>query len=91
MMNANARAIEKKLEERIDRSAWNKAINTYALELLEDITDDEEVTRERLLNGANDWKQYSWGGSSLIYDCDIAERTFRIKEDTQRREKTERK
>ena len=75
MMNANARAIEKKLEERIDRSAWNKAINTYALELLEDITDDEEVTRERLLNGANDWKQYSWGGSSLIYDCDIAERT----------------
>ena len=42
-MNANARAIEKKLEERIDRSAWNKAINTYALELLEDITDDEEV------------------------------------------------
>ena len=75
MKNTNARAIEKKLEERTDRSAWNKAVNTYALELLEDIADDEEVTKERLLNGASDWNQYSWGGSSLIYDCDIAERT----------------
>ena len=27
-----------------------------------------------LLNGADNWKVYSWGGCSLIYDCDIAER-----------------
>ena len=26
-----------------------------------------------MLNGAQDWKQYSWGGSSLIYDSDIAQ------------------
>ena len=27
-----------------------------------------------MLNGAQDWNKYSWGGSSLIYDGDIAER-----------------
>jgi hypothetical protein len=26
-----------------------------------------------LLNGADDWKAYSWGGGALIYDSDIAE------------------
>ena len=75
MMKVNARSIEKKLEESTVRSAWNKAVNTYAFELLENIADDEEVTKERLLNGASNWNQYSWGGCSLIYDCDIAERT----------------
>ena len=30
--------------------------------------------REAMLNGANDWIQYSWGGSALIYDGNIAER-----------------
>lgn len=70
--------IKKALEERTDRSAWDKAVTIYALELVEDFTencaDDEEITKEKLLNGASDWNQYSWGGSSLIYDCDIAER-----------------
>ena len=27
-----------------------------------------------LLNGAVDWRQYSWGGCSLIYNCQIARR-----------------
>lgn len=27
-----------------------------------------------MLNGADSWIQYSWGGCSLIYDGDIAER-----------------
>lgn len=70
----NARTIEKELEQRKDRSAWNKGVTAYALELLEDIADNEEITKERLLNGASDWNQYSWGGSSLIYDEDIAKR-----------------
>lgn len=70
----NARTIEKELEQRKDRSAWNKGVTAYALELLEDIENNEEVTKERLLNGASDWNQYSWGGSSLIYDEDIAKR-----------------
>ena len=32
------------------------------------------MTEEKLLSGAKDWKEYSWGGRSLIYDQDIAER-----------------
>lgn len=71
--------IKKVLEERTDRSAWDKAVTTYALELIEEFAenyaDNEEITKEKLLNGASDWNQYSWGGSSLIYDYDIAERT----------------
>ncbi len=70
----NARTIEKELEQRKDRSTWNKGVTAYALELLEDVSDNEEVTKERLLNGASDWNQYLWGGSSLIYDEDIAKR-----------------
>lgn len=66
--------IIKALEERTDRSAWNKGVTEYALELLDGL-ETEEVTKEKLLNGASDWNEYSWGGSSLIYNCDIAERT----------------
>ena len=61
------------LENRIDRSAWDKGVTEYALELLESM-ESEKVTKELLLNGADNWNQYSYGGSSLIYDCDIAER-----------------
>lgn len=74
----------KALEERNDRSAWDKGVTIYALELVEDLQDTihyngkepETITecKEMLLNGAIDWSQYSWGGSSLICDCDIAER-----------------
>ena len=53
----------------------------YALELLEDITDEQLAgctdrlqLRKLLLNGADTWQQCSYGGSSLIYDSDIAER-----------------
>lgn len=62
------------------RSAWDRAINTYALELLEEY--EENYGRNAcapcetdLLNGAANWSQYSWGGSSLIYNEDIARRT----------------
>ena len=33
-----------------------------------------KLLERQLLNGASDWAQYSWGGSSLIYDGDIAAR-----------------
>ena len=35
---------------------------------------NRELLKKTLLNGASDWSQYSWGGCSLIYDEDIAER-----------------
>ncbi len=67
-----------------NRSAWARGVNAYALELVEELEERAAYEgrnpepgaecREWMLNGAQDWKQYSWGGSSLIYDSDIAER-----------------
>jgi len=54
------------------RSAWDKAVQTYALEMLEELESD--YTAADLLNGAENWKEYSYGGCSLIYDAEIAER-----------------
>ena len=83
----NIEKVYQSIENEKQRSAWNKGVNEYALELVEqlgeqisngyfnelDLSDFKKV-RAALLNGAADWSQYSWGGSSLIYDCDIAER-----------------
>lgn len=60
-------------------SKWTNGVNEYAKELKE-IFDDNyggdglPMTEARLLNGASSWGEYSWGGSALIYDADIAER-----------------
>lgn len=63
------------------RSAWSKGVISYALELLDNLADltpgdlsDLAKVRRALLNGADTWQQYSYGGSALIYDGDIAER-----------------
>ena len=39
-----------------------------------DVFSNSRTLREALLNGADNWNQYSYGGCSLIYDGDIAER-----------------
>lgn len=77
------------LEARKDRSAWDKGVTVYALELLDDLAEAAEggylptdaaellkprVMRAAMLNGADDWHQYSGGGSALVYDGDIAAR-----------------
>ena len=75
------------LDTRKDRSAWDKGVTVYASELLEGLREAVEggyfspddlaapkLLRKALLNGASDWSEYSWGGSSLIYDGDIARR-----------------
>ena len=54
------------------RGAWRTAVKTYALELLENV--EGEFSAAKLLNGAENWDAYSYGGSALIYDADIAER-----------------
>lgn len=77
----------KELEARKDRSAWSKGVAVYAIELVEQLAEAAEggyidaddlasprMLRKALLNGADDWSAYSWGGSSLIYNSDIAER-----------------
>ena len=76
--------ISAELEARKDRSAWDRGVTDYALELVEKLEERAayegrnpepgKECREWMLNGAQSWEQYSWGGSSLIYDGDIAER-----------------
>lgn len=61
------------------RSAWSRAVHTYAVELVGSLDDSADLSNETLLskallNGASDWQQYSEGGCSLVYDADIAER-----------------
>ena len=82
--------ISAQLATRKDRSAWNKGVTLYALELVENLEEraayegrnpePDKECREWMLNGAQNWKQYSWGGSSLIYNGDIAERLCTLSE-----------
>lgn len=69
------------IENKPARSAWARGVKAYALELLENLDEltaeqlaDPAAVRAALLKGAQDWKQYSWGGGSLIYNGDIAAR-----------------
>lgn len=73
------------LEQRKDRSAWGRGVNGYAVDMLQQIEEyynDGDISADDLatwataeavaLNGARDWDEYSWGGSALVYDGDIA-------------------
>lgn len=72
------------LEARKDRSAWNKGVTAYAINLLDQYQERAEYEgreaasrkelEEWLLNGASTWGEYSWGGSALIYNGDVATR-----------------
>lgn len=83
----NIEKLYQSIESEKQRSAWDKGVTKYALELVKqlgeqinggyfeelDLTESKKVWAA-LLNGATDWSQYSWGGSALIYNGDIAER-----------------
>lgn len=64
------------------RSIWGKGVKKYAIELLENVKEgyrgvdnlDLSNYQRYILNGAKDWKQYSYGGMALIYNRDIAKR-----------------
>ena len=71
-MNTNTQQLVKKITALKTRGVWAAARKTYALELLESL--EGKYTPENLLNGARTWREYSYGGNSLIYDADIAER-----------------
>jgi hypothetical protein len=57
-------------------SAWKKGVKDYALEMVESagIELTPENAKNELLNGAKDWREYSYGGCAAVYDADIAER-----------------
>lgn len=66
------------------RSAWDKGVRLYALELIDSLEERAQYEGENpanvreverwALNGAMDWTQYSEGGCSLVYNHQIAER-----------------
>lgn len=90
---ATLKQIRQELEKEYGRSAWRRGVINYAWELFDTIeqrenwlglNDDTEykatVLDEIMLNGAQDWKEYSWGGCSLIYDSDIAQQLCTLSE-----------
>lgn len=82
----NSRELKKAIKEKRVRSAWQRGVKDYALDLIDEIEYYEDYSNERgdykpdaklhsiLLNGAADWHEYSWGGCSKIYNSDIAYR-----------------
>ena len=75
--------IKARIEERMNDSKRDKIRATYALEILNDYEslyhrdDSYNLNHEnlkQLLCGAKDWRQYSEGGCSLVYNGDIEER-----------------
>ena len=84
MENVYTNELRKLVAEFPNRNAWKKGVKEYADELLDNLEEkaqyyerlprNEKELKEWLLNGAMDWEDYSYGGCSLIYDGDIAER-----------------
>ena len=68
-----ADVIFEKIAHLSPRSAWNRGVVKYAMELMNDV-DGKEITEKNLLDGAKNWHQYSEGGCALIYDVDICRR-----------------
>ena len=77
-------AATKSINQIKSRSTWNKAVKIDALDFIEKLQEANEYSpidpavlcdRKKietiLLNGAENWEQYSWGGCALIYDDDI--------------------
>ena len=75
--------IRARLEAVKTRSCWGRGVKGFALNLLRSYIDIceycdnngrpiPELNEETLLNGADDWRAYCYGGCALIYDGDIA-------------------
>ena len=58
-------------------STWTKAVKQDALDLLENVVDNNidniNLLKKALLNGADNWYQYSHCGFALCYNKAIAE------------------
>lgn len=65
------------------RSAWEKGVRGYAKELFDSfienrrLSDDTrigKITERDLMNGAESWEQFSYGGCAEVYDGNICKR-----------------
>lgn len=87
MANVTIKNLIEQVENMKTHSAWERGVKAYALELLDEVREGIDggyfyeddlnaprVLHKMLLNGASDWKQFSWGGCGLIYNGDIAKR-----------------
>ena len=67
----------KKIEAEHKTGQWHKAVQKYAIEIINAIDEKENyanITEKELLNGAKDWTEYSESGLSLIYNEDITKK-----------------
>lgn len=81
----NIQAVSNEVMNNKTRSAWDKGVKAYALEMLESFEEWQkfnesegleclELDERTALNGASDWDAWSYGGCGLVYDSAIAER-----------------
>ena len=83
MEKVNKEQLIEAVKLRKSGSAWRTGVKLYALDMLYDLPDNWEIDvskpfakemKHQLLNGADNWLEYSMGGCALISDEDIAER-----------------
>lgn len=80
-------SIRQNLEKELDNkrlSAWNRGVLLYTFDILDEIDDiqtqycipvpQNKNELKDMLTGHSNWKEYSYNGHSLVYNCDIAER-----------------
>lgn len=79
----DAKELIERIEKTNPRSAWDKGVASYAVEIAEtlqriygdaDLPVQVKTLQSAMLNGAENWRAYSHSGCSFIYDGDIAER-----------------
>ena len=79
MSTTKKQLLEAESAHKAGRSAWARGVKAYAVELVDYLNSSADLSNEwmlqkELLNGADNWRQYSEGGAALVYDADIAER-----------------
>lgn len=73
------------IEDKPARSAWDRGVKIYALDLLDDLAEaiddgyfdpadfeNPQMLHVALLNGASNWSEYSHNGCAHFYDSSIA-------------------
>ncbi|MBR5272774.1 MAG: hypothetical protein IKU25_05200 [Clostridia bacterium] len=68
--------LEKTVAQTPARSAWLRGVRDFAVDLLQEAEENgynaENLKEAELLNGARDWREFSYNGLWLCYDVQIA-------------------